>query len=434
MADRTEDVMNLDLNLGPGAPPSPVLGPEMGPSSGESGNVVDGWESPYVREALRQRTRHLWRWRRQVHLPLEPHSLRLMVESDGNSGDPGGGSGVEGEDNGGTLQAGEGSVTAERRSHDVVKTCENNVIPVENDSVAEKDDVEKPNSEEGSFFDCNICFDLAREPVVTCCGHLFCWPCIYRWLHIHSDAKECPVCKGEVTLKNVTPIYGRGTHVHEPEEDAEIKVPVRPTARRVESLRQTIQRTASSFPMEEMIRRLGARFELTRDFFQNPNADGEADLSSRVSFLNRFMTTRALRREQNPPIPPEEVVDLTQERPEIPPRRLPPLTYRRGQLHRSAAALSPGAASAADRFVEAYLRRSPPGRSQELQPPSVDERDSFSSIAGAIHGESQTVDTAVEIDSLVSLSTSSSRRRHEPSRTSDLDSGDSRAPRRRRLN
>ncbi|KAL2923877.1 E3 ubiquitin-protein ligase RMA1H1 [Bienertia sinuspersici] len=433
MGDRTEDLMNLDLNLGPGATPSPVIGPGIGPSSGESVNV-DGWESSYVREALsvRQRTRHLWRWRRQVHLPLEPHSLRLMVESDGNGGDPGGGSGVDGEDNGGTLQAGEGSVTAERRNHEVVKTCENNVIPLENDSIAEKEDVEKPNSEEGSFFDCNICFDLAREPVVTCCGHLFCWPCIYRWLHIHSDAKECPVCKGEVTLKNVTPIYGRGTHVHEPEEDAGIKVPVRPTARRVESLRQTIQRTASSFPMEEMIRRLGARFELTRDFFQTPNGvEGDADLSSRVNFLNRFMTTRALRREQNPPPTPEEVVDLTQERPEgVPPRRLPPLTYRRGQLHRSAAAAYSPSAYAAERS-ELWAS---PARSQELQPLTVDDRDSFSSIAAAIHGESQTVDTAVEIDSLVSLSTSSSRRRHEPSRASDLDSGDSRAPRRRRLN
>uniref|UniRef100_A0A803LM42 E3 ubiquitin-protein ligase RMA n=1 Tax=Chenopodium quinoa TaxID=63459 RepID=A0A803LM42_CHEQI len=415
MADRTEDLMNLDLNLGPGSPPSPVIGPGTGPSSGESVNVI-GWESTYVREALRQRSRHRWRWR-QGQLPLGPHSLRLMVEPDVNGGDPGVGSGVDGEDNGGTILAGEGSVTAELRSHEVVKTCENNVIPVENDSVAEKD-VEKPNSEEGSFFDCNICFDLAKEPVVTCCGHLFCWPCIYRWLQIHSEAKECPVCKGEVSVKNVTPIYGRGNHIHEPEDDLDlgIKIPGRPSARRVESLRQTIQRTASSFPMEEMIRRLGARFELTRDYFQLPNADGDAEMPTRASILNRFMTSRALLREQNPPIAPDEVVDLTQDRPEILPRRLPPLTYRRGQ------------------YVDAYLHRSPPRRSQDVQPPPVDDRDSFSSIAAAIHGESQTMDTAVEIDSLVSISTSTSRRRHDPSRTSDMDSGDSRAPRRRRLN
>jgi hypothetical protein len=32
---------------------------------------------------------------------------------------------------------------------------------------------------DNSSFDCNICLELARQPVVTSCGHLFCWPCLY---------------------------------------------------------------------------------------------------------------------------------------------------------------------------------------------------------------------------------------------------------------
>lgn len=30
-----------------------------------------------------------------------------------------------------------------------------------------------------SHFECAICLDVAKEPIVTKCGHLFCWPCIY---------------------------------------------------------------------------------------------------------------------------------------------------------------------------------------------------------------------------------------------------------------
>lgn len=41
---------------------------------------------------------------------------------------------------------------------------------------------ERPGNEngEGGSFECNICLELAQDPVVTLCGHLFCWPCLYR--------------------------------------------------------------------------------------------------------------------------------------------------------------------------------------------------------------------------------------------------------------
>ncbi|CAM6021225.1 unnamed protein product [Sphagnum balticum] len=66
------------------------------------------------------------------------------------------------------------------------------------------------SSEQGGSFDCNICLELAQDPVVTLCGHLFCWPCLYRWLQMHSVCQECPVCKASVEEEKVIPLYGRG--------------------------------------------------------------------------------------------------------------------------------------------------------------------------------------------------------------------------------
>jgi len=45
---------------------------------------------------------------------------------------------------------------------------------------------QRPNASDASgedrasAFECNICFDTANEPVVTLCGHLFCWSCLYK--------------------------------------------------------------------------------------------------------------------------------------------------------------------------------------------------------------------------------------------------------------
>jgi len=74
-----------------------------------------------------------------------------------------------------------------------------------------RNDQKESKSSEAHGFECNICLTAAQKPVVTLCGHLYCWPCLYKWLN-HSKKGECPVCKGGVTTNNVIPIYGRGRH------------------------------------------------------------------------------------------------------------------------------------------------------------------------------------------------------------------------------
>ncbi|KAH0719760.1 hypothetical protein KY284_004790 [Solanum tuberosum] len=88
-------------------------------------------------------------------------------------------------------------------------------------------------------FDCNICLDSAHDPVVTLCGHLYCWPCIYKWLQVENSAPgseetpTCPVCKSHISNSSLVPLYGRGTSSEERrsnESQVDVVVPHRPQA------------------------------------------------------------------------------------------------------------------------------------------------------------------------------------------------------------
>lgn len=216
MGEELADTMNLDLNLGPG-PES-----DLQPAPNETVNLADWTNDPPERSSeavTRIRTRHRTRFR-QLNLPIpvlsETHTMAIELNQlMGNSV------------NRAAMQTGEGS----ERGNEDLKMCENGDGALGDGVLDKKADVEKSSGSDGNFFDCNICLDLSKEPVLTCCGHLYCWPCLYQWLQI-SDAKECPVCKGEVTSKTVTPIYGRGNHKREIEESLDTKVPMRPQDRK----------------------------------------------------------------------------------------------------------------------------------------------------------------------------------------------------------
>ncbi len=77
--------------------------------------------------------------------------------------------------------------------------------------------VAAPSSGESSdndmAFVCNICLEGVKDkdPVVTQCGHLYCWPCLYRWLNTRHGNSSCPICKAGVSQDNVIPIFIRGS-------------------------------------------------------------------------------------------------------------------------------------------------------------------------------------------------------------------------------
>ena len=85
-----------------------------------------------------------------------------------------------------------------------------------------------------SPFECNICIDTAQQAVVSKCGHLYCWPCIYQWMSQKPLNPTCPVCKGVISKDTLTPIYGKCGNLSDPRDEA----PPRPQGQRQEPPQQ----------------------------------------------------------------------------------------------------------------------------------------------------------------------------------------------------
>ena len=53
---------------------------------------------------------------------------------------------------------------------------------------------------------CPVCQSQLKSPVVTTCGHTFCWPCLQSHL---ENSRTCPVCSASCSKENIVPIYGQ---------------------------------------------------------------------------------------------------------------------------------------------------------------------------------------------------------------------------------
>lgn len=93
------------------------------------------------------------------------------------------------------------------------------------------------SSKQDSAFECNICLETAKDAVVSMCGHLFCWPCLYQWMYATNSNTQshetCPVCKSAISREKTIPIYGR-TGDASNRQDPRDKLPPRPPGQRTE--------------------------------------------------------------------------------------------------------------------------------------------------------------------------------------------------------
>lgn len=70
----------------------------------------------------------------------------------------------------------------------------------------DRDQSSAEGSEQSSSFSCSVCREKeVEDPVVSACGHLFCWSCLLQWLDASNST--CPVCTANLERSEVTPLY-----------------------------------------------------------------------------------------------------------------------------------------------------------------------------------------------------------------------------------
>ncbi|XP_023751711.2 E3 ubiquitin-protein ligase RMA1H1 [Lactuca sativa] len=89
--------------------------------------------------------------------------------------------------------------------------------------------VDESNNVVSDNFDCNICLDTVQDPVVTRCGHLYCWPCVYKWMNLSNKVNTlCPVCKTEISEKTLISLYVPTSTVKPNSQEKIVSIPRRP--------------------------------------------------------------------------------------------------------------------------------------------------------------------------------------------------------------
>ncbi|KAI3498567.1 hypothetical protein L1887_34343 [Cichorium endivia] len=435
MADNMNDdmVMDLDLNqeplVDPPPPPSFGYGPLLNELETAHGRIEDRIRQL---EAVTARARQRQRWRQARNNPelsymtvIEPdvgagnqnQDDNHVVNVDGILNTPGG---IDERANG------ERGRNSKRDISQLAKALEMDLDSQKTDNNGGGDD------ESGGFFDCNICLEMARDPILTCCGHLFCWSCFYQLSYVDSSAKECPVCKGEVTDSSITPIYGNGKNQPVLKLESGVKIPPRPRARRVESIRQQrVIRGISHIPVAEALRRIriGIGSIGENPLLQGLNSVGPTS-ETNPSLLHEAGGSRRQRSRQFSRVISESAASLSSISSALnnAERLVEDLeTYINDRLLRRT-----------DTQILPEMNLNPnPNPSPNPNPnPAVTVSSTSSQRAIAttvVHLDNLSTDSAVEIDLTISHPSSSSARRAAVSRALSLEGGTSRELRRRRL-
>ena len=154
----------------------------------------------------------------------------------------------------------------------------------------------------------NICTDPVIDPVITTCGHMYCWAHLYRSLH-GDRTRGCQVCRTHLSLNiNIISFYSmqdlpipeqRRNHAND--LTSAMAIPPCPTAPTIHSGQELIQENRAQNPqvgVAERVHIMEQYFQDTINGIWNHLQLSENERPRDAEALNRLQMERdALRRE-----------------------------------------------------------------------------------------------------------------------------------------
>ncbi|CAD8205936.1 unnamed protein product [Paramecium pentaurelia] len=142
---------------------------------------------------------------------------------------------------------------------------------------------QKQDDEKYKKFQCKICLDLATEPVITPCGHLYCWQCLYTWAE-KKNPLQCPYCSNVFELNKVTTIF-----TGDSKESKQSEIPKRPTNPRQEQNNQQQQQQNQQFGNFQFGFSFGMPFMMMSNFNLGQGQQANARSFMLIFFIGFFM-------------------------------------------------------------------------------------------------------------------------------------------------
>ncbi|WAR19412.1 HLTF-like protein [Mya arenaria] len=100
----------------------------------------------------------------------------------------------------------------------------------------------------GTDEECPVCLDSLSAPVITCCAHVYCRPCIESVIRNEKPVARCPLCRGDISTDKLLEVPPEEIQPVEGEKAMSIQADTWKSSAKVDALMNTLLKLRTEEP------------------------------------------------------------------------------------------------------------------------------------------------------------------------------------------